>query len=69
MELSSPGAYISILFRWLLAKTGQNQFLGHMTKGIMWLCRVTSDFDFNKGGCVIQIRVDRSSLQYYQPML
>ena len=32
MGISSPGAYISILFRWKLAKTGQNQFLMCMTK-------------------------------------
>ena len=32
MGISSPGTYISVLFRWKLAKTGQNQFLVCMTK-------------------------------------
>ena len=80
MELSSPGAYVSIAFSTLhqqlkLVGTSSNQFglvlcewqIDSIRNGVA--CHITSDLDFDWGSCVIEIEWTKALYYNCQPML
>ena len=52
-----------------LAQTSSDQLLVHMTKRNSVVCHVTSNSDFDQGGCVMQIEWTKALCNNCQPIL
>ena len=78
MGLSTLGGVLGILHQHLLYlvvarlnqyKISSDQLLVHLTKRNSVACHITSNSDFDQGGCVMQIEWTKAFCNNCQPML